>query len=94
MYLILILILHMEWLRNSQLNDKIWIDRTMYGYGLIGVTPWWLWSSRCRTHTAMSHLNCHIDLAKKSLMSLEICEGRDWVAEFICDTKTCLTPNG
>lgn len=22
------------------------------GYGLIGVTPWWLWSNRCHTHTA------------------------------------------
>ena len=28
----------------------------------------------------------------QSLTSLEICEGRDWVIEFICCTKTCLTP--
>ena len=42
-------------------NTRPWGD----GYGLIGVTPSWLWSSRRHTHTAMSHLHCHIDLGKK-----------------------------
>ena len=37
-------------------------QQSLVGYGLIGVTPRWVWSNRRHTHTAMSHLHCHINL--------------------------------